>query len=140
MKETPVAYEEASRFSFAETVDRARQKLAEEGFGILCEIDVQATLKKKLGVDRAPYLILGACHPPTAHQVLEAEPQVGVLLPCNVTVSEEGGQVIVRAMRPAGALAALHRPDLAPAAQHVGELLQRVVSAACGSEGSRGSE
>lgn len=132
MRETAVAFEEISQFGFAETVERARQVLAERGFGILCEIDVQATLKKKLGVDRPPYLILGACHAPTAHQVLAAEPQAGVLMPCNVTVSEEGGQVVVRAMRPEGALAALNRPDLAPAAGHVGELLRQVVAETCG--------
>lgn len=132
MRETAVAYEESSRFSFAETVERARQALAEVGFGILCEIDVQATLKKKLGVDRPPFLILGACHPPSAHQVLEAEPQAGVLLPCNVTISEEGGAVVVRAMRPAGALVALKRPDLESVAEHVGQLLQQVVRSACG--------
>lgn len=132
MQETPVAYEERSQFGFAETVERARQALAERGFGILCEIDVQATLKKKLGVDRPPYLILGACHAPSAHQVLAAEPQAGVLLPCNVTVSVEEAQVVVRAMRPAGALAALNRPDLAPVGEQVGELLRQVVAATCG--------
>lgn len=128
MRETPVAFEETSRFDFAESVERARQALAERGFGILCEIDVQATLKKKLDVDRPPYLILGACHAPSAHQVLAAEPQAGVLLPCNVTVSVEEGQVVVRAMRPQGALAVLNRPDLAPVADHVGELLRQVVA------------
>ena len=132
MRETAVAYEDTSAFGFGETVERAREALAEAGFGILCEIDVQATLKKKLGVDRPPFLILGACHAPSAHKVLEAEPQAGVLLPCNVTVSEEGGGVMVRAMRPAGALAALQRPDLAPVADHVGQLLAGVVAKACG--------
>ncbi len=131
MRETPVAFEESSQFDFSHTVERARQALAERGFGILCEIDVQATLKKKLDVDRPPYLILGACHAPSAHQVLAAAPQAGVLLPCNVTVSVEQGQVVVRAMRPQGALAALNRPDLAPVADHVGELLRQVVAAAC---------
>jgi uncharacterized protein (DUF302 family) len=134
MEETAVAYQEISRFSFAETVERARQALAEAGFGVLCEIDVQATLKKKLGVEEAPFLILGACHAPSAHKVLKAEPQAGVLLPCNVTVSEEKGAVVVRAMRPAGALAALNRPDLAPVGEHVGGLLQGVVRSACGKE------
>ncbi|MGC8916134.1 MAG: DUF302 domain-containing protein [Thermoanaerobaculum sp.] len=83
-------------------------------------------------MDRPPYLILGACHAPSAHQVLEAEPQAGVLLPCNVTVSEEGGRVVVRAMRPAGALAVLNRPDLALVGEHVGTLLEQVVAKAAG--------
>ncbi|MFN3413551.1 MAG: DUF302 domain-containing protein [Thermoanaerobaculum sp.] len=132
MQETSVAFEEKSQFGFEETVERARQALAERGFGVLCEIDVKATLKKKLDVDRPPYLILGACHAPSAHQVLAAEPQAGVLLPCNVTVSVEEGQVVVRAMRPQGALAVLNRPDLAPVADHVGELLRQVVAFAAG--------
>lgn len=131
MRETPVAFEETSQFDFEKTVARAREALAERGFGILCEIDVQGTLKKKLNVDRPPYLILGACHAPSAHQVLTAEPQAGVLLPCNVTVSVEESKVVVRAMRPQGALAVLNRPDLAPVADHVGELLRQVVATAC---------
>lgn len=131
MRETSVAYEEVSPFAFPQTLERARQALAESGFGILCEIDVQATLKKKLNVDRPPYVILGACHPPSAHEALEQEPQVGVLLPCNVTVSEEQGKVVVRAMRPAGALSVLQNPKLAQVGEHVGGLLRAVVQKTC---------
>ncbi|MGQ9495710.1 MAG: DUF302 domain-containing protein [Thermoanaerobaculaceae bacterium] len=131
MRETAVAYEEVSAFAFQQTVERARQKLADLGFGILCEIDVQATLKKKLGVDQPPYVILGACHAPSAHEALAQEPQVGVLLPCNVTVSEEQGKVVVRAMRPAGALSVLENPKLAPIGEHVGGLLREVVRKTC---------
>lgn len=131
MRETAIAYEEVSPFAFQKTVERARQALADLGFGILCEIEVQATLKKKLGVDRPPYVILGACHAPSAHEALEQEPQVGVLLPCNVTVSEEQGKVVVRAMRPAGALSVLEKAKLAQVGEQVGGLLREVVQKTC---------
>ena len=127
MRETPVAYEAQTSLPFAEAVERCRQALAREGFGVLTEIDVQATLKKKLDVDRDPYLILGACHPPSAHRALTAAPEVGVLLPCNVTVSIEGGTTVVRAMNPQGAMGILQNPVLEEVASEVGKALQRVV-------------
>jgi uncharacterized protein (DUF302 family) len=85
---------------FAQAVERVRQELKAEGFGVLCEIDVQATLKTKLDVDREPYLILGACNPPYAHQALDAEPDLGVLLPCNVAVYQHDGETTVAAIDP----------------------------------------
>lgn len=127
MKETPVAFEVESAKPFAETVEGCRQALAREGFGVLTEIDVQATMKKKLDVDRDPYLILGACHPPSAHRALSAEPAVGVLLPCNVTVSIEGGKTIVRAMNPKAAMGILANADVEAVACEVAEALSRVV-------------
>ena len=101
--------------------------LKEEGFGVLTEIDVQATLKAKLGVERPPYLILGACNPPAAHRALTALPSVGILLPCNVTVSVEQGDTVVRAMNPGVALGMLDHPELEKVAAEVGASLQRVV-------------
>ena len=126
---TRVAFEVTSTLGFAEAVERARAALASEGFGVLTEIDVQKTLKAKLGVDREPYVILGACHPPSAHAALEAAPEVGVLLPCNVTVSVEGGRTVVRAMNPEGVLGIIGNAALTPVGEHVGAALRRVVAA-----------
>lgn len=127
VQESSVAYEARTALPFAEAVKRCRQALAREGFGVLTEIDVQATLKKKLDVDRTPYLILGACHPPSAHRALTAVPAVGVLLPCNVTVSVEDGGTVVRAMNPEAAMSLLDDPVLAEVAVEVGAALRRVV-------------
>ncbi|MHB8798033.1 MAG: DUF302 domain-containing protein [Thermoanaerobaculia bacterium] len=127
MKDSPVALQTTTPLSFADAVARAREALAKEGFGVLTEIDVQATLKKKLDVDREPYLILGACHPPSAHKALSAVPEVGVLLPCNVTVSVEGGTTVVRAMDPAGVMGILGSPALAEVGADIGARLRRVV-------------
>ena len=124
-----VAFEATTALSFDDAVRHAREALAAEGFGVLTEIDVQATLKKKLDVDRPPYLILGACHPPSAHRALTAAPETGVLLPCNVTVSVEEGRTMVRAMNPQVALGVLGKPEIADVADEVGAALQRVVAA-----------
>jgi uncharacterized protein (DUF302 family) len=127
LQETSVAFEAKTTLPFADTVERCRQALAKEGFGVLTEIDVQATLKKKLDVDREPFLILGACHPPSAHRALTAEPAVGVLLPCNVTVSVENGGTVVRAMNPESAMTMIGNPEVGAVAREVGAALRRVV-------------
>lgn len=124
-----VAYEARTDLPFDRAVERCREALAREGFGVLTEIDVQATFKKKLDVDREPYLILGACHPPSAHRALTAVPEVGVLLPCNVTVSVEEGKTVIRAMNPEAAMAVIPHPVLKEVATEVGAALQRVVAA-----------
>jgi len=129
LNETTVAFEATTDRGFEETVERCRQSLAQEGFGVLTEIDVKATLKKKLDVDREPYLILGACHPPSAHRALTAAPEVGVLLPCNVCVSVEGGRTVVRGMNPEAAMGILQNPTLEEIARDVGAALRRAVQA-----------
>jgi len=129
MTQVQIAYETKTALGHPEAVERCRKALADEGFGVLTEIDIQATLKKKLGVDLAPYLILGACHPPSAHRALTAVPAVGVLLPCNVTVSVEGGATVVRAMNPEAAMGLLDDPVVGEVATEVGAALRRVLAA-----------
>lgn len=127
MTDTGIAFETVTPLSFAAAVARCREELAREGFGVLTEIDIQAKLKEKLGVEREPYLILGACHPPSANRALDAVPAVGVLLPCNVTVSREGGHTVVRAMNPAAAMQMIPSAELALVAKEVGAALTRVM-------------
>jgi|SoiMethySBSTD1v2_1073268.scaffolds.fasta_scaffold189790_3 uncharacterized protein (DUF302 family) len=112
----------------AEVVQRVRDALAAEGFGLLTEIDVQATLKKKLGVDRSPYLILGACQPSIAHQALSIEPSIGVLLPCNVDVYVgEDGATYVETVRPEVLFQHVQNPVLAPLVEQIDSRLLRVL-------------
>ncbi len=116
--------------SFDEVVARTREALQAEGFGVLTEIDVKATLKKKLDVDVAPYLILGACNPPLAHKVLQLEPRIGVLLPCNVVVRQlDGGDIEVSAMDPAAAMQVVENPRVPEVASEVRDRLVRVLAA-----------
>jgi uncharacterized protein (DUF302 family) len=117
--------------SVEEADRRVREELQKEGFGILTEIDVKATFKKKLDVDFRPYKILGACSPPLAHQALTAETDIGLLLPCNVVVYEgdEVGTSVVAVLDPKIQLGVTGRDDIGHLAQEVGGRLERVLAA-----------
>jgi uncharacterized protein (DUF302 family) len=106
-----------------------KEALEGEGFGVLCEIDVQATLKKKLGVERGRYLIIGACNPPLAHRALEAEPDLGLFLPCNVVVYEAPDGTHVNAIDPQSMLGAIRNPVLDEIADEVKRRFTRVIAA-----------
>ena len=112
---------------FEETVERVREELKLEGFGVLCEIDVQAALGAKLGVELEPYLILGACNPPLAHRALSTELELGTLLPCNVVVYVRDGETHVAAIDPERMLSIVENDELAPIAADVRERLCNVV-------------
>ena len=119
-----------TELEFAEAAERVRDELKAEGFGILCEIDVQATLKEKLGVEREPYLILGACNPPLAHQALKAEPDLGTLLPCNVVVYRHDGQTHVSAIDAERMLSIVGNEELGPVAADIRRRLAAIVDRA----------
>lgn len=124
------AFGKIVNLSFAQATEAVTQALAREGFGVLTEIDVAATLKKKLGIERPPYKILGACNPQFAARALEMEPQIGALLPCNVTVRQDaGGATVVEFMDPNAVLGLVGRPEIAPIAAEVRARLERVLRA-----------
>jgi uncharacterized protein (DUF302 family) len=115
---------------FSAIVERVIESLKAEGFGILTEIDVKATMKKKLDIDFRDYRILGACNPPLAHQALTADDKIGTMLPCNVIVQDlGGGKIEVAAINPAISMEHVGNPTLNTIAESVTEKLRRVIAA-----------
>ncbi|MFF7443023.1 DUF302 domain-containing protein [Streptomyces sp. NPDC008122] len=114
---------------FPEALKRVRDALAGEGFGVLTEIDVRATMREKLGEEMEDYVILGACNPPLAHRALEVDRSIGLLLPCNVVVRTTREGVLVEAMDPALLVQVTGRPELAPVAREAVERLARALAA-----------
>jgi uncharacterized protein (DUF302 family) len=128
---TPYAIGITVALEYPRAVDRVKEELANEGFGVLCDIDVAATMKKKLDVDFRPYVILGACNPPLAHKALTAELEIGLLLPCNLIVyaDDTPGRSVVAAMDPVEALKLTDNPAVRPLAEDVRNRLIRVLEA-----------
>ncbi len=120
-------YKKQISLPFGAAVEKTKAELAREGFGILTEIDVQATLKKKLNVDYDQYIILGACNPPFAYQALQADKDIGLLLPCNVIVYEDGGKTFAAAVLPTAAMGMIENPKLAEIAKAVEAKLKKVI-------------
>ena len=124
------AFGKTVNLGYEQAIEAVTQALAKEGFGVLTEIDVAATLKKKLNLDRAPYKILGACNPQFAARALEIEPQIGALLPCNVIVrKDDAGRTVVEFMDPNAVLQLVGRPEIGTIAAEVRSRLERVMAA-----------
>ena len=126
---TDYAYRTKLDLPYEQAVEKTTAALKEEGFGVLTEIDVKATLKKKLEADFRNYVILGACNPPLAHQALNTELEIGLLLPCNVIVYEENGGSVVSIVDPISMLGVVENPGLKPVADEARTRLQRVIEA-----------
>ena len=121
-------FEKTTDYAFEEAVEKVTEELKKEGFGVLTEIDVQATLKKKLDVDFRKYRILGACNPPFAHKALQAENKIGAMLPCNVIVQElDNGKTEVAAVDPVASMLAVENDKLGEIASEIRSKLQKVI-------------
>lgn len=127
MNTTTYAFRTRVDLPYEQAVEKVVAALKEEGFGVLTEIDVQATLQQKLAATFRKYMILGACNPPLAHQALQTELEIGLLLPCNVIVYEENGGSVVSIADPLAMLAIANNPAVEPVAREAQARLQRVI-------------
>ncbi len=120
-------YKKQSNLPFKESLEKIKKTLKSEGFGIITEIDVKKTLKEKLGIEYENYIILGACNPNSAHEALQIEKEVGLLLPCNVVVYKEDGNVYVSAILPTVAMSVIENDKLAEIARMIELKLKRAI-------------
>ena len=128
MESTLYSFYKTVNLSYQEAIDKVTEELKKEGFGVLTEIDIKATLKKKLDVDFKPYKILGACNPPYAHKALQAEEQIGLMLPCNVVVYEnKNDEIVVAAIDPIASMHAVNNPELGEIAVTIRDKMQSVI-------------
>ncbi len=126
-RKTSFSFSRVVGFGYEEALVRVKEALQSEGFGVLTEIDVRKTLQEKLNLNFPKYAILGACNPPLAHQVLEAEPEVGVFLPCNVLVYEEGDKTVISAMDPEAIMVMVKNEKVGQVAKQVRQKMERVL-------------
>ena len=127
MNKTSYGYGKKVNTSFEQAIEKAKRELQKEGFGILTEIDVKATLKKKLDVDFQDYVILGACNPPNAHKSLLSEIEIGLMLPCNVIVYQKDDSIFVSAVRPTIAMGMIENESLKDVAVNIENKLKKVI-------------
>lgn len=127
MKKIAYTFGTTLRLPLNEARPLVEAALRTEGFGVLTEIDVAATMRAKLGIEWPPYLILGACSPPLAHRALEADPSIGALLPCNVVLREDAGKTVVEAMDPRAVMGLVESPAVEAVATEAEERLRRVI-------------
>ncbi|MBW7843560.1 MAG: DUF302 domain-containing protein [Ignavibacterium sp.] len=122
-------FSKTTEYKFDQAIDKVTEELKKEGFGVLTTINVKDTLKKKIDVDFKNYTILGACNPPFAHQVLQAEEEIGLLLPCNVIVYEKNDKTVVSVFDPMTMTAVIDNPKIKTVAEEVKKKLERVLKA-----------
>ncbi|PIY60370.1 ABC transporter ATP-binding protein [Candidatus Woesearchaeota archaeon CG_4_10_14_0_8_um_filter_47_5] len=129
MKTPLYGYRKKVPYPFEEAVLRTKEALKKQSFGVLCEINVAQTLKEKLNVEMDPYIILGVCNPPFAYRALQAEKEIGLLLPCNVVIYKQGSIVIVSTVRPEKVLSSTGNPPLSALAEAVEKKLMQAIDA-----------
>ncbi|MCH8049847.1 DUF302 domain-containing protein [Patescibacteria group bacterium] len=121
------SYSKSTNLSFQEAIEKVKEELTKEGFGVLTEIDIKATLKEKLNIDFDNYVILGACNPPFAHKSLLAEKEIGLFLPCNVIVYEEDGKTVVSTIVPSVQMSMIENKELKSISGEVEDGLKKVI-------------
>ena len=122
-------FSKETTYSFEQAVDKVTEELKKEGFGVLTSIDVKDTLKKKINIDFKKYTILGACNPPLAHQALQVEEELGLLLPCNIVVYEKDEKTVISVFDPNIMAHLIDNPEMKPVAEEVKKKLQKVLAA-----------